>query len=133
MPVRKSIQQALKKKHPKNDIYVFSPIKDDPAFAKVKPIYIRLDDSIIDDELQLSEFSDSICVFDDVESISNKGILEAVRHFCDMCLEAGQGRHPAKTGSPLRRAPSMCAKWIAADGVWPSAARASRVAAAGAA
>ena len=53
-----------------NKVYVFSPKLDDPAFKKIKNVhYVKLDDSLIKDPLDVSEFKDSICCFDDIESI----------------------------------------------------------------
>lgn len=82
--------KQYKSKYKKNKIYIFSPVLDDEAFASVKPEYIKLDESVVEEPLQLEEFSNSCLVFDDVESISDKYILEAVRKFADMCLEAGR-------------------------------------------
>lgn len=82
--------QQYKKKFKKNKIYVFSPIRGDTAFDKVKVDYIRLDDSILDEPLEIKEFTDSVCVFDDIESINDKKIKDAVEKFRDICLECGR-------------------------------------------
>jgi len=74
-----------------NKIYIFSPKLDDPAFKKIKNLsYVKLDDSLIKDPLDVSEFKDSICCFDDIESITDKRLNNAVRVFRDQCYEIGR-------------------------------------------
>jgi len=74
-----------------NKIYIFSPKLDDPAFKKIKNLhYVKIDDSILKDPLDVSEFKDSICCFDDIESITDKRINNAVRVFRDQCYEIGR-------------------------------------------
>jgi len=74
-----------------NKIYIFSPKLDDPAFKKIKNLsYVKLDDSLIKDPLDVSEFKDSICCFDDIDSITDKRLNNAVRVFRDQCYEIGR-------------------------------------------
>ena len=79
-----------KKKFPKRDIYIFSPLKDDPAFKDVKPKYVKIDESLLDDPLDVSEFENSCLVFDDIESIKDKRLNEAIQRFRDAVLETGR-------------------------------------------
>jgi len=79
----------FKKMFPQKPIYIFSPIRDDPAFVKLNAIYIKIDDSIIKEELQTREFTNGLCVFDDIESVS-KQYFKAVSLFRDKCLEVGR-------------------------------------------
>lgn len=77
--------------YPKNHVYVFSPKLDDPAFKGIKNLdYVKLDSSVIEYPFDVKEFSDSICLFDDIESITDKGINMAVRRFRDQCYEIGR-------------------------------------------
>jgi len=81
-----------------NKIYIFSPKLDDPAFKKIKQVqYVKLDDSLIKDPLDVSEFKDSICLFDDIESITDKRLNNAVRVFRDQCYEVGRAPHNITT------------------------------------
>jgi GTPase SAR1 family protein len=74
-----------------NKIYIFSPKIDDPAFKKIKNLhYVVIDDTILQDELNVSEFTNSICCFDDIESITDKRLNNAVRVFRDQCYEIGR-------------------------------------------
>ena len=78
-----------RKKFKNKAIYVFSPIKDEAGYIKNKAIYIKLDESIIDDPLQVPEFENSICVFDDIESL-NKVFYPIISNFRDRILEIGR-------------------------------------------
>ena len=79
----------FRKKYKTRPIYIFSPVKDDPAFLKAKPIYIKIDDSILTDPLQTPEFTDGLVVFDDLESV-NKKYYATILDFRDKCLEVGR-------------------------------------------
>ena len=70
-------------------IYIFSPVKDDPAFTKAGAIYIKIDDSILTDPLQTHEFSNGLVVFDDLESVS-KQYYPTILNFRNKCLEVGR-------------------------------------------
>jgi len=77
--------------YPKNHIYIFSPKLNDPAYSKIKNVdYVKLDETIVDIPFDVSEFRDSICCFDDIESITDKKINEAVRIFRNQCYEIGR-------------------------------------------
>lgn len=90
--------RTYKEKYPKNHIYIFSPKTKDPAFNNIKKLdYVKLDDSILDDPLECSEFINSVCVFDDIESITNKDIYDAVRRFRDQCYEIGRAPYNITT------------------------------------
>jgi GTPase SAR1 family protein len=77
--------------YPKNHIYIFSPKLDDPAFKGIKNLdYIKLDSSVVETPFEVGEFRNSICLFDDIESITDKAINMAVRRFRDQCYEIGR-------------------------------------------
>jgi len=79
-----------KKKYKKNDIFVISALTEDEAFEKVKPIYVKLDESVITDPLSIKEFKNSMICFDDIESITNKALKDAIFTFRDECLQVGR-------------------------------------------
>ena len=88
--ISKFIKTYLKY-YPDNQVYVFSPKINDPAFKDIKKLsYVKIDASILKDVLDVSEFKDSICLFDDIESISDKKLNESVRKFRDQCYEVGR-------------------------------------------
>ncbi len=80
---------SFRKKFKDRPIYVFSPIKDDKAFVKAKPIYIKIDEGILKDPLQTVEFASGLCVFDDIESL-DKHYYGVISEFRDKCLEVGR-------------------------------------------
>ena len=81
--------EAFRKKFKDRPIYIFSPIKDDKAFMKAKPIYIKIDESILMDPLETVEFQGGLTVFDDIESLS-KQYYSVISEFRDKCLEVGR-------------------------------------------
>jgi hypothetical protein len=85
----------VKKASPKSEIYVFSKVQDDPAYKPLKPIYIKLDESIVIRPLECSEFagnseSPNILVFDDTEQLNNKLVNKALFDFMSLALETGR-------------------------------------------
>ena len=74
------------------DVYIFSSITDDPAFEKLKLTYIKIDDSVITDPFNLSEFGlnkHNLVIFDDIESLHNNH-YKAIAEFRSKCLECGR-------------------------------------------
>ena len=82
--------KQYKRLYPKNSIYIFSPILHDPAFDAVKPEYVKIDISILEEPLDVKEFKSSCCVFDDTESITNKELNRAIATFRDECYQIGR-------------------------------------------
>jgi hypothetical protein len=77
--------------YPKNSIYIFSPKLDDPAYTKIKNLhYVKIDNTILEEALDVMEFKDSICCFDDIESITDRRLNDAVRVFRNQCYEIGR-------------------------------------------
>ena len=73
-------------------VFVFSLLRDDPAFKKLDPIYIDINEDIIDKPLTLEEFrgtakQPSILVFDDVEINQNRHLASAIQTFMDLAVE----------------------------------------------
>lgn len=71
-----SVIKEYKKKYKKNKIYMISPTKDDDAYADLKDViqYIKIDDSLITDPMEFTEFSNALIIFDDSEMLSAKKI-----------------------------------------------------------
>ena len=74
---------------PDNEIYMFSTISDDPSLKDVKISYIKLD-TLSDDELSAKDFSNSIVIFDDCDTIRNKQIKTKVIGILDDILQTGR-------------------------------------------
>lgn len=60
------------KKNPNNDIYLFSNCNNDPAFEKLKIQQIKIGDNLIDDPIDFKQFTNCVCIFDDIDSITPK-------------------------------------------------------------
>lgn len=79
-----------KKIFPKNDIYVFSALKDDESLDKVEPKRIKIDERLITDPLLAEDFRNSLVVFDDIDVISDKLQRKAVYNILNAILETGR-------------------------------------------
>lgn len=79
------------KLYKKNFVYIFCPILDDPAYPKEDYVkYVRIEDSIVEHPLNVLEFTHSLCIFDDIEGITNKKHQIAVQVFRDECYQIGR-------------------------------------------
>ena len=82
--------EKYKKMYPQNPIIIFSAIDDPDDSIKVEMNRIRLDDSLVDDPIKVEELADCLCIFDDVDSISNKAIKTAVWNIMNEVLQTGR-------------------------------------------
>jgi hypothetical protein len=82
--------EQYKKAFPKNKVYVFSRLEEDIAFDNLKIIRIKLNDEILDDPIQTSELSNSLCIFDDIATIPDEEIKKTVLKLRDDILETGR-------------------------------------------
>jgi hypothetical protein len=107
------------RKYKKNDIFIISPSKEDPAFKDLEDIiqYIKIDDSLLDDPLDINEFHNCVIVFDDSEVLGkNKDISKAIERFRDQCLECGRKlcistivvNHVALNGAQTKKVLNEC-------------------------
>jgi len=85
---------SFKKLHPKKPIYFFSRTnwESDPAYAKIKPQQVRIDQSLVDDPVMIEQDIEkgSCTVFDDVNTIHDKQIKSEVFHLVADILEVGR-------------------------------------------
>lgn len=87
------LAKSFKKQHPKKDVYFFSRTywEDDPAYKKIKPVQIRLDQKLVDDPLMIEDIEKGSCViFDDVNTIHDARIKAEVLHIVKDILEVGR-------------------------------------------
>jgi hypothetical protein len=73
----------------KKDIYMFSEIEEDEVLDKLGLKRIKLDESLIDNPVQLDELKNSIAIFDDIDTILDKKLQNAVCNLRDRCLSKG--------------------------------------------
>jgi hypothetical protein len=81
-----------KKFYPKNDIYLFSYLKEDETLDKTKGIKrIDIDNpDFLDMEIETDDFENSMVIFDDCECISNKKTLKKVNEISNKLLITGR-------------------------------------------
>ena len=82
--------EEYKRKYKDREIYLFSSLKEDESLDKIKPKRFKIDDSLWKDPLNAEELKESVCIFDDIDVISDKKIKEAVYKIMDSCLEVGR-------------------------------------------
>ena len=75
------------------DIFIFSDVDEDEAFDKgLKNIHrITLDESLLLEPIEPDELRDSVCVFDDIDSIQNKALKKTVYTLMNSLYR--RGRH----------------------------------------
>ena len=71
-------------------VYLFSSLPDDESSDSIKPKRIILDDSWIDDPIDIEEFADTDVIFDDTDVLTNKKIREEVYKIMNQGLEIGR-------------------------------------------
>ena len=86
---RKYLEQ-YKKKFKNRPIYLFSSLPSDESLDKVQPKRIKMDETIHTDPIAVEELKESICIFDDIDVISDKKIREGVYTILNQVLEIGR-------------------------------------------
>lgn len=82
--------KEFKKIFPKRPFIIFSKIEDDKALNNLKPIRIKLDEELINDPINVEELYNSLVLFDDIDTINNKKILNNLQNLKDSILEIGR-------------------------------------------
>lgn len=88
------LAKTYKKIYPKRDIYLFSrtDYHDDPAYMKLKPIQVTLDDSLVMEPIDIEEeiTPGSLIIFDDCNTISDKAVRDAINDLITDIMEVGR-------------------------------------------
>jgi hypothetical protein len=80
-----------KKMYPDNNIYLFSRLDEDDVLDQYKPIRIELNYELVDDPINpVEELSNSLCIFDDTDTIKDKKIKTAITELKNDLLEIGR-------------------------------------------
>ena len=82
--------KEYKKTYKKNEIYVFSALKEDETLDKLGIKRVKVDKNLIDDPLTIDDFKDSLVIFDDIDVIGDKKLREAVYKILNSILETGR-------------------------------------------
>jgi hypothetical protein len=80
----------LKKLYPNKDVFIFSTFEEDPALDFLKPHRIEINQEIIDKPIMKEELKDSICIFDDIDTIQPKKLSRACQALRDDLLQNGR-------------------------------------------
>ena len=86
---RKYLEQ-YKKKYKNRAIYLFSSLPSDESLDKAQPKRIKLDETMYTDPIKVDELTESICIFDDIDVISDKKVRDAVYDVLNQVLEIGR-------------------------------------------
>ena len=62
----------------------------DESLDKIKPKRFKLNEALHEDPIKVAELAESMCIFDDIDVISNKKIREAVYDILNQILEIGR-------------------------------------------
>lgn len=89
----KKYLEQLRKVYPEKKIFVFSDVAHDPELDCIKNLVrFELDEELIDKKpIKPEVFKNSICVFDDIDSIQNKQLYKIIQNLRDSLLR--RGRH----------------------------------------
>ena len=89
--VGKYLKLLLKGKNKDRPFFLFSRVEEDKPLDKYDPIRIPLTRGEFNTEpLDPLEFEDSIIVFDDIDTLADKGLLKYIQDFRDDLLECGR-------------------------------------------
>ena len=69
---------------------MFSSLPSDESLDNIKPNRIKLDDSLHTDPIKVNGFKESVCIFDDIDVISDKKMREAAYNILNQFLEIGR-------------------------------------------
>jgi chromosomal replication initiation ATPase DnaA len=75
---------------PDKPIFMFSRVTSDPAFEDLKMTRKVINDDLVKEEQDISEFKNAIVIFDDIDTIKNKKHLAHVMAVRDDVLETGR-------------------------------------------
>lgn len=88
----KNYLKIYKKIYPNNPIFLFSEITKDESLDELKPKRVKLTkEALVDDPITHEDLQNSICIFDDVDNITDKDVKFAVYNILGKILE--NGRH----------------------------------------
>ena len=78
--------------YPKNDVFIFSKVKDDPSLKGIKdPAYITIDDELVDHPIEVLEECEDCCIiFDDIDTVNDKKQGESLTKIMMDVLECGR-------------------------------------------
>ena len=88
--LQESLLNSIRKFLKKNQVYLFSCLTEDESLDEVKPKRFRIEDDLVTDPIKPEELSNSLVIFDDIDSLANKKIKEAVYQLLNEILHIGR-------------------------------------------
>lgn len=79
-----------KKMFKDSEIYVFSRVNEDAPLDKHDPIRVELNEDLLNDPIECEELENSLVVFDDTDTISDKRLRDNINILRDSILECGR-------------------------------------------
>ena len=74
----------------KNKIYLFSNKEHDDSYTNKNIIKMSLNEDLVDDPITLEEIKDSMVIFDDIEGVPSKKIMNELDRLRDVILQQGR-------------------------------------------
>lgn len=84
--------KEYKKIFPQKKIILFSDAPEDPILDGFNPIRVKLNNSLVANPIHTQELAGTLCIFDDVDSISDKSVKKAVLTLYDSILKKGSSK-----------------------------------------
>ena len=82
--------RELKKMYPDKIFYIFSKLNDDEVLDKLNPVRIPLTQKLVENPIKPEELDNSICLFDDIDTIKDKAILKALYDLREDLMQTGR-------------------------------------------
>lgn len=83
--------KEYQKMFPKNKVYIFSSLTEDPTIDQVKGLKrVKLDEKFYNTQFNIQSFKDCLIIFDDTEVIKNVLLREKIKNIMDLILETGR-------------------------------------------
>lgn len=82
--------KEYKRMFPENPIYLFSTVTEDEVLDKLDPVRIPLDEELLLEPIQPEDIADSVCIFDDVDTVQDASIRKYISGLRDWLLECGR-------------------------------------------
>lgn len=86
--------KEYKKKYKNREVYLFTYLtEEDETLRELDIKKFKLDQTFLDTPLEIDFFEDSLVIFDDCESISDKAIYKKVKVILDKILQTGRHKN----------------------------------------
>jgi len=87
----KEYVKEYQKLYPKNSIYLFSSLNEDPTIDEIKNLKrIKLTPDLLEEDLKAEDFKNSLVIADDVDCLTDKKMLKCVNKILDSILQTGR-------------------------------------------